>query len=107
MTDALAMLIAVVAVIGDVGIGIANGILLVLALSCIAGLAWLAFWAYWYIADWLQDRAEARLNRREAQLRRTILTLADAIAEERIQARNASAEMVRARYLARGEVPGR
>lgn len=50
---------------------------------------------------------EALLDRKQSELREAVLRLADALAEERVEANRASEEMIRSAYLTRGELPRR
>ena len=48
---------------------------------------------------------ERALDRKQAELRRTVLALADALAEERVAAVKTSEQMVAHAYLTTGRVP--
>lgn len=65
-----------------------------------------------YVDTWLARRRDQRhteieraLDRKQAELRRTVLALADALAEERLAAVGASERMVAHAYLTTGRVP--
>lgn len=85
----------------------------VIAVIIVVGLVAGAFWIIWgVIEDECERRSEARqqlieadLDRKQAELRRTVLALADALAEERLTAVGASERMVARAYLITGGVP--
>lgn len=67
---------------------------------------------YCYVANWIDDRRHERraeiertLDRKQAELRATVLALAQALADERIAADHTSEQMVARAYLASGRVP--
>ncbi|MDQ1084682.1 MULTISPECIES: hypothetical protein [Microbacterium] len=81
-------------------VGVGVGLLYVLAL------------AIDYVDTWLTVRQQERraeieraLERKQAELRRTVLALADALAEERVAALKTSEQMVARAYLTTGRVP--
>lgn len=85
----------------------------VVAFIVLVGLVTGAFWIIWgFIEAHCEQRAETRrhlietdLDRKQAELRGTILALADALAEERLAAVDASQQMVAHAYLTTGRVP--
>ena len=85
----------------------------VIAVIVVVGLIAGAFWIVWgAIEDERERRSEARrqlieadLDRKQAELRRTVLALADALAEERVAALDSSQQMVAHAYLTTGHVP--
>lgn len=93
------------------------GVLLILLqllgwIGALVLLVYAALWALSWVVDWRYARQRARrleieavLDRKQQELRGTILRLADALAEERVHANQASAEMIRAAYLSRGQLP--
>lgn len=81
-------------------------------LVVIAGVLYGGLLAWCYAADWVEDRQRERraeieraLDRMQAELRRTVLALAEALAEERLAAADASEQMVARAYLTTGRVP--
>lgn len=81
-------------------------------LAVIAGVLYGGLLACCYAADWLERRRRERraeieraLDRKQEELRRTVLALADALAEERLAAVGASEQMVARAYLTTGRVP--
>ncbi|MEV7828369.1 hypothetical protein [Microbacterium enclense] len=81
--------------------------LAVIAAVIVGGLV-----AWCYAADWVEQQERERraemeraLDRKQAELRRTVLALADALAEERLAAVDASKQMVARAYISTGRVP--
>jgi hypothetical protein len=82
--------------------------------AMVAGLGIVSTWVSYTLVDWVerwrQNRRaeiEAVLDRKQAELRQTVLHLAEALAEERIAANETAAQMIRAAYLTRGQLPQR
>lgn len=81
-------------------------------LAVVAGVLYGGLLAWCYAADWVEQRQRARraeieraLDRKQAELRRTVLALADALAQERLAALQTSEQMVARSYLTTGRVP--
>lgn len=81
-------------------------------IALVAGLCVVGFSLWDAVAEWVAQRRrdrraeiEAVLDRNQAELRRTVLHLADALAEERVAANETSEAMIRAAYLTRGQLP--
>lgn len=81
-------------------------------LVVVAGVLYGGLLTWCYAADRVEERRRERraeieraLDRKQAELRRTVLALADALAEERLAAVGASKQMVARSYLTTGRVP--
>lgn len=85
----------------------------VIVVIVVVGLVAGAFWIVWGVIEEECERRsedrrqliEADLDRKQAELRRTVLALADALAEERVAALEAGQQMVAHAYLTTGRVP--
>lgn len=91
----------------------ASALVGLIAVIVLVGLLTGAFWIVWgVIESECEQRTEARrqlieadLDRKQAELRRTVLALADALAEERVAGLDASQQMIAHAYLTTGRVP--
>lgn len=87
-------------------------IVVVFWIAVAAGLIYGGLLVYCCVANWADDARRVRraeieraLDRKQAELRRTVLALAEALAEERVAATQASDRMVARAYLTSGRVP--
>ncbi|OZD55556.1 hypothetical protein CH252_06795 [Rhodococcus sp. 06-1477-1B] len=87
-------------------------LLVVFWLIVVAGILYSGRLVWCYAANWVEQRqrqhraeVERALDRKQAELRQTVLALAQALADERVAADETSERMVARAYLTTGRLP--
>ncbi|MDQ1175020.1 F0F1-type ATP synthase membrane subunit b/b' [Microbacterium testaceum] len=87
-------------------------VVIVFWMAIAVGVPYGGLLVYCFVANWIDDHRRERraeiertLDRKQAELRATVLALAQALADERIAADHTSEQMVARAYLSSGRVP--